>query len=282
MKRIDLIRVAVVVLTARGLFGQPAAPPLTFEVASVKPSAPDARGTSIEIQPGGGLRVSNAPLKMLLTVAFDVRDFQLSGGPGWISSDRYDIVARPERSTNPDAAPPDPRKLSDAQLKTMGEQMRERLRALLADRFQLTVHRENKEAPVYALVVAKNGPKLQVAEEGKDGRRGMRMGRGQLSGMSAPLSMLATTLSNQLGRPVLDRTGLSGKYDFKLEWTPDPGQGEEKPGVPPPGVEAPPPPDANGPSIFTALQEQLGLRLESQKGPMEIIVIDRVEKASEN
>jgi uncharacterized protein (TIGR03435 family) len=219
---------------------------------------------------------------MLITFAYDVRDFQISGGPGWINSERYDIQARPDRSEPAESLPPDPRKMTDAQLKTIGDQMRERLRALLADRFQLTIHRETKDAPVYALVVGKNGSKLQAAEEGKDGPRGMRMGRGQLTGMSAPLSMLANTLSSQLGRPVLDRTGLTGKYDFKLEWTPDPGQGDGPPGGLPPGIEAPPPPDPNGPSLFTAVQEQLGLRLESQKGPMEMIVIDRVEKASEN
>jgi uncharacterized protein (TIGR03435 family) len=101
--------------------------------------------------------------------------------------------------------------------------------------------------------------------------------------MAAPLEMLTNALSNQLGRPVLDRTGLKGNFDFKLEWTPEPGQsGGPFSGVPPPGVDVPPPPDPNGPSVFTAVQEQLGLRLESQKGPVEILVIDRVEKPSEN
>jgi len=219
---------------------------------------------------------------MLLTFAYDVRDFQLSGGPGWIGSEHYDIVARPDRSAAPEEGPVDMRKMSDGEMKTMAEKIRERLRALLAERFQLAVHNETKDAPVYFLVVAKNGPKLEAAEEGKEGPRGMRMGRGQLTGMSAPMTMLATTLSNALGRPVQDHTGLSGKYNFKLEWTPDPGQGDKLPGGPPPGVEAPPEPDANGPTVFTALQEQLGLRLESQKGPMQMIVIDHVEKASEN
>ena len=108
------------------------------------------------------------------------------------------------------------------------------------------------------------------------------MGRGQLSGEGVQLQMLTQVLSNQLGRPVIDRTGLKGNFDFKLEWTPDPGQSAGPFGGGPPGADAPPPPDPNGPSIFTALQEQLGLRLESQKGPVEILVIDRVEKPSEN
>jgi len=111
----------------------------------------------------------------------------------------------------------------------------------------------------------------------------MMMGRGMVNGQGVELQMLATVLSNQLGRPVLDRTGLKGHFDIKLEWTPDPGQSiTPLGGAPPPGVQAPPPPDPNGPSIFTAVQEQLGLRLESQKGPVEMIVIDRVEKPSEN
>jgi uncharacterized protein (TIGR03435 family) len=266
------------------LAGQTASPPLTFEVASIKPSTGDDHRISIQIQPGGGLRTTGASLKMLLTIAYDVRDFQISGGPGWINSDRYDIIAKSSRSDGLESAPSDPRQMTDGQLKTMQEQMREKLRALLADRFQLKFHRETKEEPVYALVVGKNGAKLQQSES-KEGNspRGLRMGRGQLTGMAAPLEMLTNALSNQLGRPVLDRTGLKGNFDFKLEWTPEPGQsGGPFGGVPPPGVDVPPPPDPNGPSVFTAVQEQLGLRLESQKGPVEILVIDRVEKPSEN
>src|ERR1035438_4206835 len=111
----------------------------------------------------------------------------------------------------------------------------------------------------------------------------VRLGRGERNGVGVPLDMLASNLSRQLGRPVIDRTGLKGNYDFKLTWTPDPGQsGGQFAGPPPPGADAPPPPDPNGPSIFSAVQEQLGLRLESQKGPVDLIVIDRVEKPSEN
>jgi uncharacterized protein (TIGR03435 family) len=110
----------------------------------------------------------------------------------------------------------------------------------------------------------------------------MRMGKGQLSGRGVPLEFLTRTLSSQLGRPVIDRTGLKGTFDFNLEWTPDPGPPTTPlGGGPPPGADGPPP-DPNGPSIFTVLQEQLGLRLESQKGPVEVLVIDRAEKPSEN
>lgn len=271
-------------VAAVGLFGQSGAKPLTFEVASIKPSGSDPHRVMIQIQPGGGLRTSGTSLKMLLTYAYDVRDFQISGGPSWINTDRYDIMAKTGDepvSENPD----DPSKMTDEQRRTVGEQMRERLRALLADRFQLTIHRETKEQPVYALMIGKNGPKLQESQTKEaNGQKGMmRMGRGQLSGQGVPLDMLTRTLANQLGRPVVDRTGLKGNFDFKLEWTPDPGQGGGPfAGPPPPGVDAPPPPDPNGPSVFTALQEQLGLRLESQKGPVEMVVVDRVEKPSEN
>jgi uncharacterized protein (TIGR03435 family) len=216
-------------------------------------------------------------------MAYDVREFQVSGGPGWINTDRYDIMAKAERSAGAENIPDDPRKMTDEQRKTLGDQMRERLRALLADRFQLTLHRESKEESVYALVIGKGGSKLQQSEakEGAGPRGMMRMGRGQFSGQGVQLEMLTRSLSSQLGRPVIDRTGLKGNFDFKLEWTPDPGQSFAFGGGPP-GADAPPPPDPNGPSIFTAVQEQLGLRLESQKGPVEMLVIDKVEKPSEN
>ena len=275
------------VLAAVWLAAQPPTAPLTFEVASIKPSAGDEHRIGIQILPGGGLRVSGAPLRMLLTVAYGVREFQISGGPGWINSDRYDILAKPERGTASDNAPSDPRPMSDSERKTVQEQMQQRLQSLLADRFQVTIHRETKEAPVYALVVAKGGSKLQPSER-KEGNapRGpmMRLGRGEINGQGVKLEMLATSLSNILGRSVVDQTGLSGNFDVKLQWTPDLGQSPTPFGgaAPPPGVQAPPPPDPNGPSIFTALQEQLGLRLESQKGPVEMIVIDHVEKPSEN
>lgn len=270
---------ALLCATAPALCAQPA--PLSFEVASIKASAPDTRGMFIQFQPGGGLRVTNLTLKQLLAYGYDVRDFQITGGPAWINSDRYDIQARPEH-TAAAAAPDDFRQMTDEQRKTVDQQMRERVRTLLADRFELSVHHDTKEAPVYALMVAKGGPKLKENTEPRGGRQGigMRPG-GQLTGTEAPVPMLANLLSNLMGRPVIDKTGLTAKYDFELHWTPDPGQTLLPPGAPAPAVEGPPP-DPNGPTIFTALQEQLGLRLESQKGPVDMIVIDRVEKPSEN
>jgi uncharacterized protein (TIGR03435 family) len=272
----------------------------TFEVASIKPSDPNERRIGIGMRPGGMVNMTGVNLRLLIQQAYDVRDFQVSGAPAWAGTDRYDIIAKAGDSVeNSDS---DPRKFSDAQLKTAQEKMRFRLQALLADRFQLKVHRDTKELPVYALVVAKSGPKLQEAQvpdtpptaQGPGpkfgpGSRGMRMSPGNLEAYSVPLSFLVQNLSQQLGRTVTDQTGLKGTYDFKLSWTPDqamaasafggPGPG---PGPLPPDVKAPPPPDPNGPTLFTAVQEQLGLKLDSTKGPVDIIVVDHAEKPSEN
>ncbi len=256
---------------------QPPAP-LTFEVASIKPASADAQGTSIQLMPGGGLKMNNLPLLAMITEAYNVRPFQVSGGPGWIRTDRFDLTARAERAPASDI-PDDFAKMTDAQRKTRREQTSERLRGLLADRFQLAVHKEMKEQPIFALVIAKNGPKLKE-NQSPGPRQGMSMNRGRLEGMAAPMEMLATVLSNNLGRPVVDKTGLTAKYDFVLEFIPDVGADPRAQGFGD-GVNTPAP-NPSGPTIFTAIQEQLGLRLESTKAPVETIVIDRVEKPSEN
>jgi uncharacterized protein (TIGR03435 family) len=166
--------------------------------------------------------------------------------------------------------------MTDDQRESFQDQMRERMRSLLTERFQVAIHHETRKEPVYALVVAKGGPKLAEHKDADGKRQGIRSSkRGQFNGTNVPVHFLATLLSNQLGRPVLDQTGLAGKYDFKLEWTPDPLEITV-----PPGIDPGPPPDLNGPTLFTAVQEQLGLRLESPKGP--VIVVDRAEIASEN
>ncbi len=228
------------------------------------------------------MRVSNAPIRMLITFAYDIRDFQLAGGPSWMNTERYDILAKSDRSDNSDNTPVDPRKMNDAQRMKLQEDMRQKVRALLADRFELTIHREDREGPVYALVPAKGGSKLKPVQESESGPVGLRMGRGQLTGMAAQIPMLTNILSGQLGRPVVDKTGLTGKYDFKLEWTPDQGPAGAPADPSKGGEPAPVSTDPDGPSLFTAIQEQLGLRLESQKGPVETIVVDRIEKPSQN
>ena len=251
---------------------------LTFEVASIKPSDPDSRGMAIQFMPGGGLKMAGVPLRAMITFAYDVRDFQVTGGPGWMATERFDVMARPDRASVD--GPEDFGNMTFQQMRTIRDQMSERLRALLADRFQLVVHKETKDQPIYALVVSKNGAKLKESKVVVGARQGMSMNRGRLEGMAAPVEMLIQTLSNVTGHPVVDKTSLAGKYDFVLEWTPDPGVDARAQGFGDGVTE--PAPAPGGPTIFTALQEQLGLRLEAQKGPVENIVIDRAEKPSEN
>jgi bla regulator protein BlaR1 len=249
-----------------------------FEVASIKPNKSNDHRIMIGIQPGGRFNASNVTVKQLITMAYGIRDYQVSGLPSWAESDHYDIAAKPEGG---DSSAPD--------AKTQQEKMRAMIKDLLADRFGMKTHSETKELPIYALVVAKNGPKMEESKENAPeaadgvprGRGGqmIRMGRGQLSGQEMRMDMLVNQLSQILRRNVVDKTGLTGKYDIKLNWTPDPGEGGMMPG---PSDGAPPPSADSGPSIFTAIQEQLGLKLDSQRGPVELVVVDKIERPSEN
>ena len=264
--------------------------PPTFEVVSIKPNRGGTGNVMIRMAPGGRFVAENITVKFLLQESYGVKESQISGAPGWLDSEHYDIEAKPE-----DSPADQDRKLTPeerhAQLMLM-------LQSMLADRFKLTLHHDTKEMEVYALVVAKNGPKLHEAavtppdsapaELPKPGgpppKGGIWMtGRGQLNVTGANLGMFANVLSMQLGRIVLDKTGLKGNYEFTLKWTPDEGQGQMFRGA---GDgqprDAAPPPDASGPTIFTAVQEQLGLKLESQKGPVDTLVIDHVDRPSEN
>jgi uncharacterized protein (TIGR03435 family) len=266
-------------LVLRGLHAQPAPAPLSFEVASIKRSAPDAKGFFLQIQPGGGLRATGATVKNLIALAYGLREFQISGGPRWADSDRFDINARAERSPASETPAADPLQMT-AEQRQNGSELRERVKSLLAERFQLAVHSESKEQDVYALVVAKNGPKVREAKS--ESGHSIRGQRGSITGQGTTMQLLAANLSNQIGSPVLDRTGLPGNYDFKLEWTSDLGRGSGSIGGSAAEAEAPLASDPEGPSVFTALQEQLGLRLERQKGSVKVLVIDRLEKPSEN
>lgn len=265
-----------------------AGPAETFEVASIKPDKSGGRGARMMNSPGR-FRATNITLKMLIRMAYGVQDFQITGGPGWMNSDAYDVEAK--EPAGADAV--SPMNMDESRRRADEERRKKMVRALLADRFQLKLHRETKELPVYALVVAKNGPKLKESDLPADAKgpgpggkfRGMMMGPGQVTGNGVTLEFLATALSGTLGRPVVDQTGLKGAYDLKLEWTPDEGQRRMMmvmKGGPGAGPGEAPPPDASGPSVFTAIQEQLGLKLESKKGPVEILVIEHAEQPSEN
>jgi uncharacterized protein (TIGR03435 family) len=171
--------------------------------------------------------------------------FALTGAPGWLDTARYDIVAKTEAGPTGD------------------ELFRERVRALLESRFGLVAHHETRELTSYVLTVAKGGSKLKaVATPGE--QLGFRGGAGHNRGFAITMPMFAKELGRLMGRPVLDKTGLEGKYDYVLEWSADSDA------------------TGTGPSVFTALQEQLGLRLESVKAPTDTLVIDRIERASEN
>jgi bla regulator protein BlaR1 len=232
--------------------------PLAFEVASIRLSKPKP-GTHafIGAAPGGQrLTATNLPLKFLIIMAYNITNRQISGGPSWLDSEGYDIDAKAERPVSRD------------QLYLM-------LQTLLADRFKLTLHRETRELQVYALVVEKDGPKFKL-HPNQDVVQPLVSpgGRGQVNFQNVPVSRLAWFLSTQLDRSVLDKTGLDGNYDFTLEWTPDRPSKDYVPDTPPP--------DPSGPSIFTALQRQLGLKLESQKGPVEFLRVEHAEKPTEN
>jgi uncharacterized protein (TIGR03435 family) len=278
--RMGYLAVFCVMSLPLGAQTAPATAP-AFEVASIKANHSADRRMMMDMAPGGRLNATNLSVRQLIVTAYRIKDSQLSGGPAWIDSEHYDISAKAEGPATP-------------------EQLQLMMQTLLADRFKLSLRHETKEMPVYALVVAKDGPKLhenkeaeKAREEAKSdavkpgsanapGAKGqfMRMGRGLLSAQGAPLNTLADSLSRLLGRVVLDKTGLTGLYDFELKWTPDESQAQMFKG--PDGGDSAPPPDASGPTIFTALQEQLGLKLESQKGPVEVFVIDHVEKPTEN
>jgi bla regulator protein blaR1 len=254
------------------LFSVAGASAQEFEVASIRPSSGSDPRTLLQVLPGGGLRTSGATLRFLVTLAYQVRSFQVLDGPGWIGTDRFDIIATVDRSRPAGDEPADPAKVTAAQLSNMQNQMRPRLIALLAERFGLRVHRETRQQPIYELVVGKGGPKID-AVPGNFG--GLHIGRNQFVGEGATIDMLSTALANQVGRPIVDRTGLAGSFNFKLNWTPDetiiPNGGDPLSTL-----------DQAGPSIFTAIREQLGLELKATKGPAEVLVIDHVEHPSAN
>jgi bla regulator protein blaR1 len=291
-----IFSLAVITTAAIPLLSQtPPTQKPSFEVASIKSSDPGNNRFAIVGQPGGRLIVTGASLKGLIAFAYAVRDFQISGGPNWITTDRWDIEARAEESTvPPPTGPPDPNRPNPLAI---------RLQLLLEDRFQLKVHRETREMPVFELTVAKGGPKVKLSDDQSPfkppepgtpapppprpgdpmprGGMSIMLVGGELQATAVPLSNFVGALSQILGRTVIDKTDLKGLYDFKLKWTPDVGQQVGPPGPVPPGVELPPV-DPSGPSLVTALQDELGLKSESTKGPVEVIVIDSVEKPSEN
>jgi bla regulator protein blaR1 len=263
-----------------------ARPGSSFEVASIKPNrSADTGFSAMFLQ--GRFTATGATIKQLITLAYSVKESQVSGGPSWISSEKYDVEGK-----EPDALAEELLKLPFEQ---RARQMGAMLQSLLEGRLKLKVSRDTKELPVYALVVAKNGPRLTpsaIPPSGPSGANppggpGVRVESGQIPDLTMPIDGLVEVLSRQPelgGREVVDETGLEGIYTISLRWSPDerPSGMPVGPGGAGPGATAAPRPDTSGPSLFTALQEQLGLKLEPAKRPVRILVIDHIERPSEN
>jgi uncharacterized protein (TIGR03435 family) len=304
----------LVTATAIGLlsFGAPISPGLraaaqnpgsnaevpTFEVASIKANKSGDGRSFLGSPPGGRFSATNMPLRGLIAFAYGtpqpLPNFRIIGGPSWIDSDRFDINAKASTEFQPGMGGPSP------QLSLM-------LRALLAERFKLVVHNESRELPVYDLVMARNdarpGPQLRRSEvdcaallasrrgggapppppqPGERLQCGMMASPASIVGGSVNMAQFATLLARMVNRTVVDKTGLTGNFDINLTFTPDqparvPGASPDQP-IRVNGVDI----DPNGPSLFTALQEQLGLKLESQKGPVDVVVIDSVDHPTED
>lgn len=250
---------------------QPATPAPAFDVAAIKVNN-SGGGNSSSNTNDGRFTASNVTLKNLIQYeAYGIPGPRILGGPKWIDTTRFDVEAKMDEA---EAA-----KLKALDRKQNGEQTHAMFQQLLADRFKLAVHWETRELPIYALVAAKNGPKLQPTKELNGGSgtssHGSQTSR-ELKATNQTVQDLAETLtqilSEELGRNVVDKTGIEGKYDFELKWTPQTDAPAADNGVP----------ADNGPSFFTAIQEQLGLKLESAKGPVKVLVIDHAEMPSEN
>jgi uncharacterized protein (TIGR03435 family) len=275
----------------------PAAEKPKFEVASVRENTSNDGKIMLGIQPGGRFNAVNVPLWDLIRQAYNLQRSQIVGAPDWAETARYDIVAKAEGDL-PRTGPGSPA----GPLQFM-------LQDLLADRFKLTAHRETRELPIYELTLARadkklgsglrpstidceafrgrgrgipggpggpgapGGPPRAMFTPGERPTCGMMVGPGQVMAGGIGITQLALMLSQFTQRIVVDRTGLTGSYDLDLTFTPD----RMPQGPLPPGVQLPPI-DPNGPSVFTAVQEQLGLKLESERGPVEVLVIDHVER----
>jgi uncharacterized protein (TIGR03435 family) len=256
MIRQTLITVAVAALLLPGAApgrSQAAATPSAvspqFEVATVKPADP-THTIGIRRMPGGLFVTSNTSLRLLITWAYDIGDERLIDAPGWLDSAGFDIVAR--------ASDPN---LPRGQLQLM-------VQSLLAERFKLQIHREQRELPMYILELDSSGPRVHVLSGGAISQDPFKMNvLGRLSGAGVTATMLAKVLSGQLGRYVEDRTGFTSVFDFTLTWRPDGASAADTPAE-----------DDVRPSIFTAIREQLGFRLVPAKGPVECIAIDHVDR----
>jgi bla regulator protein blaR1 len=266
-----------------------------FDVASIKPGSSAGPPDEVEVDVlryrarrsgHGTFHVENLPLHLLIQFAYNAKDYQIEGEPAWANSERYEVTAKTENNAS-------------------FEQMRPMLRSLLAERFNLALHRVTKELPVYELTAAKGGLKTQKAScvnpdpngpppplprpHGSELCGGVRSrifptGSSRLEGFGVPMSKLVEVLADGIGRTVVDKTGFSGTFNFQLDFSPEDAASIPKPAPTAAGGPERPIPGANvqAPTIFAALQEQLGLRLQAVKGQVEALVIDHVQRPSPN
>jgi uncharacterized protein (TIGR03435 family) len=239
---------------------------LVFEVASIKENKSLTQDMSLNRTIGGGLEMKNGTARTLVQFAYEVSDYQLSGVPRWFDIDHYDVIAKApagSKTSNPDApwvVPPD-------------DPVHERLQNLLAERFHLAVHHENREMTVFGLVQDKGGAKLQAWKDGDLPGPHTRGTYTSLTCRKVTMQRFANgILSQRFGTTVIDKTGLNGEYNFEMKFQPDPA-----PSAAVAAVET-----AAGPTFLEALHDQLGLKLERQKGMVDILVIDHVEKPDQN
>ena len=227
-----------------------------FEVASVKPNTSGRLGSDFNRMPGGGLNAINVTLREMITFAWNLRDHQLIGASGWMGSDRYDIFAKPTKNDNPSGA--------QRSFEEDFDPLRVKMRALLIDRFRLAAHIETREMPVYALMAGKSGSHLTPSKA--DGLT-INNRNGLMICKKCSMKAFAGSLSWRMGRPIIDKTELPGEYDFEIKFTDD---------------SAGPNAEPLGPDFLTAMRETLGLVLQSQKAPVDVLVIEHAEKAAAN
>lgn len=245
-----------------------------FEVAAIKPSTPDSN-LKVDFAPGGKLYITNATLRFLIKIAYNIGDDQLSGGPQWIGSKRFDLNAIPDIPVGGD-----PNNMAPDQILLFHKPTRLRLQRLLADRFQLQLRKESVPMPIFALVVAKGGSKAMTATKSSAGSQlNAALGNGRLDAIGMDMASLAKFLSEgQTGRPVVDMTGLTSKYDFHLNWSPDSNPATSTTA----GPANQQPAYAQDLSIFSALQQQLGLKLVPRLSTADRLVVVHAELPSAN
>ena len=229
-----------------------------IEVATIRPSRPDARGGGVQVGASGVLTAANTPLNSLIAMAYGVDQRQLSGGPSWAETDNFDIRIKPDREGVPNQA-----------------QRRLLWQALLADRFALKAHIEKKEQSAYALSVLKSGLKMTKVDPPRGDLPGFGVGPANLRVNNATMAELANVLSHVVGRPVVDRTGIEGRYDCLLRFFPSPAERAQLP----PNEQ---PPNEAAPDVYVALERQCGLHLQSTRALADTVIIDKIEKPSEN